>query len=38
MSFNIRYQNDMDGINHWNNRKEAVVQIIKESEADFIGL
>ena len=38
MSFNIRYLNNHDGVNIWKNRKEAVSIIIRESDADFIGL
>jgi endonuclease/exonuclease/phosphatase family metal-dependent hydrolase len=38
MSFNIRYLNDSDGLNQWNNRAQAVIDLIEESGADFIGL
>lgn len=38
ISFNIRYDNPADGENRWDNRKEAVVQFLRATQADFIGL
>ena len=38
MTFNIRYLNDNDGRNHWNNRKELVAGIMDKYASDFIGL
>jgi endonuclease/exonuclease/phosphatase family metal-dependent hydrolase len=37
MSFNLRYQNSIDGIHIWDNRKEVVIQIIMNNCADFVG-
>ncbi len=37
MTFNIRFDNPADSINSWDKRKKLVVEIIKESKADFIG-
>ncbi len=37
MSFNIRLGVAKDGNNHWEKRKETVVQAIKEFEPDFVG-
>ncbi len=38
MSFNIRYRNNHDGENNWENRREKVVSIIAENKLDFVGL
>lgn len=38
MSFNIRYGTANDGENKWENRKHTVIRLIKESDADVIGL
>jgi hypothetical protein len=38
MTFNIRYENNHDGINIWKARREMALKIINESQADFIGL
>lgn len=38
MSFNIRYANPGDGINRWENRREAVVQRILAFDPDVVGL
>jgi endonuclease/exonuclease/phosphatase family metal-dependent hydrolase len=37
MSFNIRLGVAKDGANHWDKRKDFVVQTIKNYDADFIG-
>jgi endonuclease/exonuclease/phosphatase family metal-dependent hydrolase len=37
MSFNIRYGTASDGINHWDNRKEALVRTIQEFGPDLLG-
>ena len=37
MSFNIRLGVAKDGANHWDKRKDLVVQTIKNYDADFIG-
>jgi endonuclease/exonuclease/phosphatase family metal-dependent hydrolase len=37
LSFNIRYANPKDGADRWENRREAVVKLIRE-EADLAGL
>ena len=38
ISYNIRYNNPKDGINVWENRRETVASILKEENADFVGL
>lgn len=38
MSFNIRYDNQGDGINVWENRKDLVAQTIKFHDIDICGL
>lgn len=38
MSFNIRYDNPNDGVNNWHNRKEAVLDLLLESEVQIIGI
>ncbi|MCZ6756737.1 MAG: endonuclease/exonuclease/phosphatase family protein [Bacteroidetes bacterium] len=38
MTFNIRYANPSDEIHVWENRKDWVAEIIRESEADVVGL
>ncbi|MHA1793525.1 MAG: endonuclease/exonuclease/phosphatase family protein [Promethearchaeota archaeon] len=38
MSFNIRYLNSKDVDNHWDNRKAAVVEIIKKVDPDIFGI
>lgn len=37
MSYNIRYDNNWDSLNHWSKRKEAIVNLIKQSNAHIIG-
>lgn len=38
MSFNIRYGTAPDGPNHWNNRKDMVVETIRTFGPDLLGL
>ena len=38
LTLNIRYNNPGDGKNAWPNRRDAVIQYLKQSGADFIGL
>ncbi len=38
MSFNIRYGTAEDGENHWQNRKEIAFNVIRDYNADLIGL
>jgi len=38
MSFNVRYGNADDGDNHWNLRKDTVVNAIKSASPDIIGM
>ncbi|GMQ81202.1 MAG: endonuclease/exonuclease/phosphatase family protein [Rhodothermia bacterium] len=38
MTFNIRYANPDDGDHVWENRKDWVAEIIRDSEADVVGL
>ncbi|MGI9551149.1 MAG: endonuclease/exonuclease/phosphatase family protein [Aurantibacter sp.] len=37
MTYNIKYDNLNDTVNNWNDRKEALVDLIKHYEASFIG-
>lgn len=37
MSYNIKYDNTNDTVNNWNDRKEALVQLLQHYEASFIG-
>ncbi len=37
-TFNIRYGTANDGANAWPHRREAVLEFIKESDSDFVGL
>jgi endonuclease/exonuclease/phosphatase family metal-dependent hydrolase len=38
ISYNIRYNNPKDGMNVWENRRETVAYLLKEENADFVGL
>jgi endonuclease/exonuclease/phosphatase family metal-dependent hydrolase len=38
MSFNIRYGTAKDGINHWSERREMLFDVIRERDADLVGL
>ena len=38
MSFNIRYGTAKDGENHWTARREMVFEVIREQDADLVGL
>ena len=38
MSFNIRYGTANDGENHWTRRREMLFDVIREQNADLIGL
>ncbi len=38
MSFNIRYDNQSDGENSWDNRKESVLNLVKDYSPDFLGI
>lgn len=38
MSFNIRYENQNDGLHNWKNRKADCIDLIKSCQADIIGL
>ena len=38
MSFNIRYGTAKDGENHWTARREMLFDVIREQDADLIGL
>nr|WP_321406967.1 endonuclease/exonuclease/phosphatase family protein [uncultured Carboxylicivirga sp.] len=37
MSFNVRYDNDRDGINSWENRKDLALSFIDKESPDVIG-
>ncbi|MBO5111618.1 MAG: endonuclease/exonuclease/phosphatase family protein [Clostridia bacterium] len=37
MSFNLRYENDYDGINAFKHRKPQILQVIREENPDLIG-
>ncbi len=38
MSWNIRYDNPADGVHRWENRKERVLQFLRQQNSDVIGL
>jgi endonuclease/exonuclease/phosphatase family metal-dependent hydrolase len=38
MSFNIRYKNKKDGINKWENRKTAIINLINSSQPTILGI
>src|SRR5512138_3465563 len=38
MSYNIRYDNPGDGRNAWPNRKDRLIQLIRDESPDLIGL
>lgn len=38
MTFNIRYANPDDGPDHWDNRREAVVRMVREVQPDVMGI
>jgi endonuclease/exonuclease/phosphatase family metal-dependent hydrolase len=38
MTFNIRYGTANDGPNHWTNRREFLMDVIRKEDADVIGL
>lgn len=38
MSFNIRYGTANDGENHWTARRELLFDVVREQEADLVGL
>lgn len=38
LSFNIRYENDIDGENGWDHRRDMVVAVIESEAADVVGL
>ena len=38
ISYNIRYNNQNDGINKWDNRKETVFNFLNNEYPDFIGM
>ncbi len=38
LSYNIRYNNPNDGVNHWENRKQTIANFINEENPDFAGL
>ena len=38
MSFNIRYGTAKDGDNHWSARRQMLFDLIRERDADLVGL
>ena len=38
MTYNIKYDNTNDTLNNWNDRKSAMVDVLKEKKPAFIGL
>ncbi len=38
MTYNIKYDNVNDTVNNWNDRKEAMVGLLKKHHPDFIGM
>jgi len=37
MTYNIRYDNPEDGENAWDNRKQAIVELVERDKPHFIG-
>lgn len=37
MSFNIRYPQKLDGINYWDHRKNALIDVVRQFNPDIIG-
>jgi endonuclease/exonuclease/phosphatase family metal-dependent hydrolase len=37
-SFNVRYGTAEDGDNHWDRRRELVLEVLREMDADLVGL
>jgi len=37
MTFNLRFENDRDGLNSWQNRREMVVELIARYRPDILG-
>ncbi len=37
MTFNLRFGTAPDGPNHWNNRKDMVIEVIKNYDPDLLG-
>lgn len=37
MTYNLRYANPEDGVNYWEHRKEAVVELVKTYQPDILG-
>ena len=38
MTYNIRLNTETDSINKWDNRKEGIVNLIKEENVDIFGI
>lgn len=38
MSYNIKYDNTNDTVNNWNDRKEAMVRLVKHYDPSFLGM
>jgi endonuclease/exonuclease/phosphatase family metal-dependent hydrolase len=38
MTYNIRYDNEGDGVNRWSNRKDVAAQIILNEDIDIVGM
>ncbi len=38
ITYNIKYDNTNDTVNNWNDRKQAMVTLLKNNSADFIGM
>ena len=37
MSFNLRVPCDNDGVNHFDNRKDRILEVLRQEKADLIG-
>jgi endonuclease/exonuclease/phosphatase family metal-dependent hydrolase len=37
MTFNVRYPSDKDGVNHWDARRDLVVEMLRAEDPDVIG-
>jgi endonuclease/exonuclease/phosphatase family metal-dependent hydrolase len=38
MTYNVRYDNEGDGVNRWSNRKDVAAQIILNEDIDIVGM
>ncbi len=38
ITYNIKYDNEKDTVNNWDDRKDGMVKLLKEQQASFIGM